>query len=64
MASEEVSRAMQDICYDPQTSGGLLIALPQEAAPALLQALQGAIPQAALIGYATAQAEFPLYLEP
>lgn len=55
---------MQDICYDPQTSGGLLIALPQEAAPALLQALQGAIPQAELIGYATAQAEFPLYLEP
>ena len=27
-----VSRAMQDICYDPQTSGGLLIALPQDCA--------------------------------
>ena len=60
----DVSRALQDIFYDPQTSGGLLIALPEEAAPALLRALQDAIPQAELIGYATGKADFPLYLEP
>ena len=63
-ASEAVPLALQDILYDPQTSGGLLIALPEEAAPALLRALQDALPRAELVGYATEKGEYPLYLEP
>lgn len=51
--SGSVSRAMQDILYDPQTSGGLLIAVPEAVAPALLRELQDSIPAAAEIGYVT-----------
>ena len=41
----------RQIVYDPQTSGGLLIALPAEQAPDLIQALQQApTPAAAHIG--------------
>lgn len=52
-AAGTVSRAMQDILYDPQTSGGLLIAVPETSAPALLRELQDSIPAAAEIGYVT-----------
>ena len=49
----QVSRAMQDILYDPQTSGGLLIAVPEVSAPALLKELRDSIPSASEIGYVT-----------
>ena len=52
-AAASVSRAMQDILYDPQTSAGLLIAVPEDSAPALLRELQDSIPAAAVIGYVT-----------
>ncbi len=52
-AAPTVTRAMQDILYDPQTSGGLLIAVPEKEAPALLRELQDSIPAAAEIGYVT-----------
>ncbi len=58
-----ISRAMQDILYDPQTSGGLLIALPEAYAQECLKELNEAIPQAAIIGYVTAQADASIYLE-
>jgi len=48
-----VTRAMQDICYDPQTSGGLLMALPEEAAAACLRELRDNLPRAEIIGYVT-----------
>jgi selenide,water dikinase len=45
-----------DLLFDPQTSGGLLIALPAPAATALLARLHEAgIPEAALIGEVTAE---------
>lgn len=47
----EVPVALQDIFYDPQTSGGLLIAVSQADAKALLKELQASIPQAALVGF-------------
>ena len=34
-----VSRELMDVLYDPQTSGGLLMAVRPEAAPALLAEL-------------------------
>lgn len=51
--SSKVSLAMQDILYDPQTSGGLLFALPAQEADACLAELQESIPTAAKIGYVT-----------
>lgn len=59
----DVSRAMEDICYDPQTSGGLLIALPQRCAQECLERMRQVIPQAAAIGYATPQEEAAVVLE-
>ena len=46
----EVPLAVQDLLYDPQTSGGLLIAVDPADAPALLEALRGAVPSAQRIG--------------
>lgn len=45
---EELAR--QDLLYDPQTAGGLLISVAAEDAPALLRDLQGAVPSAQRIG--------------
>ena len=58
----DVARALQDICYDPQTSGGLLCAVPEAEAAACLAELQ-AVADAAVIGYVTEQLEQPIYLE-
>ncbi|MBE6939413.1 MAG: selenide, water dikinase SelD [Ruminococcaceae bacterium] len=49
----DIPRAMQDLLYDPQTSGGLLIALPAEQAEECLARMQEKIPQARIIGYVT-----------
>lgn len=49
----EIPLALQDIFYDPQTSGGLLIALPAGAADACLAELRTRIPRAERIGYVT-----------
>jgi selenide,water dikinase len=38
--------------YDPQTSGGLLVALPEERTPALVRALEGRGTLAAVVGEA------------
>lgn len=46
-----VSRPVLDILYDPQTSGGLLMAVAGEKAEELLKALQSEIPCAQIIGY-------------
>jgi selenide,water dikinase len=43
-----------EIGFDPQTSGGLLIALPQADAPRLVAALHaGGVPAATVVGHAT-----------
>ena len=58
-----ISRALQDILYDPQTSGGLLFAISAEDANDCLAALQQAIPHAAIIGYVTEKEDAAIYLE-
>ena len=57
-----VSRAMQDILYDPQTSGGLLIAVPETSAQAMLRELQDSVPAAAEIGYVTEETDAAVVL--
>ncbi len=53
-ADPSLSRESVDICYDAQTSGGLLIAVPKAKAKALLAALHKAgLAQAATIGKVT-----------
>ena len=59
----EVSRAMQDILYDPQTSGGLLIAVDERDGEALLRELKDVIPAAAAIGYVTEAEEKAIVIE-
>lgn len=50
-ADDKVHPAMLDLCFDPQTSGGLLIAVGQDAADELLTRLHTAgIAEAAIIG--------------
>ena len=47
-----VELAVQDLLYDPQTSGGLMIAVDPEDAPALLAALEAdrRVPAPQLVG--------------
>ena len=59
----DVPRALQDILYDPQTSGGLLIAVDERDAEALLKELHASVPEAAVIGYAAETEEKALILE-
>ena len=59
----EVSLAMQDILYDPQTSGGLLFALPEKEAEDCLRKLRDHIPQAAIVGYVMEKEDAFLCLE-
>ena len=45
-----ISRTMQDLLYDPQTSGGLLMAVDPADADALLAELTPVVPSAQRIG--------------
>ena len=58
-----VSRAMQDILYDPQTSGGLLISVPREAGERMLEEMHNEVPDAAMIGYVTEKEDADIVLE-
>jgi selenide, water dikinase len=50
----QVDRVLQDIAFDPQTSGGLLISIPGDQADALLARLKdNNISHAAIIGEVT-----------
>ena len=58
-----VSRTMQDLLYDPQTSGGLLMAVDPADAEACLRELRDSIPAAAQVGYVTERQDNWLILE-
>ena len=59
----DVSRTMQDLLYDPQTSGGLLMAVDPADAEACLRELRDSIPAAAQVGYVTERQDNWLILE-
>lgn len=59
----DVARALQDIFYDPQTSGGLLCAVPAAEAEACLAELRAVAPSTQIIGYVTEKLDSAIYLE-
>lgn len=59
----EVARALQDIFYDPQTSGGLLCAVPAAEAEACLAELRAVAPSTRIIGYVSEKLDSAIYLE-
>jgi len=61
--SEEIADEMAELIFDPQTSGGLLIALAEEDAIKLLADLQaGGNLEAEIVGRATPAGKFPIEL--
>ena len=60
---EGIPLAMEDILYDPQTSGGLLAALPEKEGMECLARLADAAVEAAVVGYAAERGEYAIYLE-
>ena len=59
----DIPLPLQDICYDPQTSGGLLCALPEAKAATCLAELQEVAPASAIIGYVSEKLDAEIYLE-
>lgn len=57
---ENIPFAMEEILFDPQTSGGLLIALAKEDAPALLEQLQETGAPARIVGEVTEKADIEI----
>ena len=61
--SEEVSDEMTLMAFDPQTSGGLLMSVPEpEALPTLAELHKAGCPDAAIVGRVEPRSEFPLEL--
>ena len=58
----DISRAMQDIIYDPQTSGGLLIAVAEKDAAQLHHELVESGVQASIVGHVTEAQDYPIIL--
>jgi selenide,water dikinase len=53
-ADRSIKAGLLEVALDPQTSGGLLIALPESEAPKLVEALQAnGVPAASIVGYST-----------
>ena len=58
-----VSPGLVEIAFDPQTSGGLLIAVPKEDAPRLVEELQAnGVNGATIVGYGALFQKTPVAL--
>lgn len=53
-SSRKVPLAITDIMFDPQTSGGLLISVPEKESQQLLMRLKDSIPAVEIVGYVKA----------
>ena len=58
-----VSAPVLDILYDPQTSGGLMIAVSEKDAIALERELKGSLPCGQIIGHVTAKEDADLVID-
>lgn len=61
--ARDIPLPLQDILFDPQTSGGLLIAVAEKDAEALLRDLRNETEGAAVVGYVTEAGEKALVVE-
>ncbi len=62
--SPDVVEEMSDVMHDPQTSGGLLISMPQKEAEKLLRSIKKSQPYAEAIGFFIAKKEADIIVEP
>ena len=53
---------MSDVLFDPQTSGGLLVALPEEDGLELVKRLRESIPVCEIIGRVENRRDKPVYV--
>lgn len=60
--ADNIKRPMIDICFDPQTSGGLLISIDKNDAGKALLEMQAAGLCAEIIGSVSEKKEYPIYL--
>lgn len=60
---KDIPRALQDIMYDPQTSGGLLVSIPQQYAQQFVTELKNSAVDGAVIGYVTEKQDSWICLE-
>ena len=58
-----MSAPVLDILYDPQTSGGLMIAVSEKDAIALERELKGSLPCGQIIGHVTAKEDADLVID-
>lgn len=63
LQKKTLAQTMLDILYDPQTSGGLLIAVAEKDAPALQRELLSSLSCAAVVGYVTDKEDASIILE-
>lgn len=61
-AADDIERTMLDICFDPQTSGGLLISIDGNEANEALLEMKAAGINAEIIGSVSERKEYPIYL--
>ena len=59
----DVPLPLEDIFFDPQTSGGLLFAIPEAYAAECLAEMKTVAPDAAIIGYVTEREDADIILE-
>ena len=58
-----VPEDLQDLLFDPQTSGGLLFSLPQKDGERVLKEIQEVCPGARIVGWVDAYDEYPIWVE-
>lgn len=63
VSADGIDKGMMDVLYDPQTSGGLLIAVSEKDAVLLERSLKDVLPCAAVIGYVTARERESIVIE-
>jgi selenide,water dikinase len=61
--SPEVGKEMCNVLYDPQTAGGLLIAISEDRAEAMLERLRPAYPHAAVVARAVEKGSHSLVVK-
>ncbi|MGN0169601.1 MAG: selenide, water dikinase SelD [Lachnospiraceae bacterium] len=61
---EDVDFAMEEILFDPQTSGGLLFSIDKQEAPKLMEQLKKVVPAARIVGEVMEKADVEIVVKP